>query len=67
MSIYTECDKVGFLRETSVDLEFVASQLAPTASEFRPTVVDVNRALWHKFRTKEHYLATCILQLWSVL
>jgi len=42
--MYTECDKEGFLHETSVDLEFVASQLAPTASEFRPTAVDVHKA-----------------------
>jgi len=44
MSIYTECGKGDFLRETSVDLEFVASQLTPTASGFRPTAVDVNKA-----------------------
>jgi hypothetical protein len=44
MSIYTECDNGVFLRETSVDLEFVASQLAPTASEFRPTAVAVYKA-----------------------
>ena len=67
MSIYTECGKGDFLRETSADLEFVASQLASTASEFRPPAADVNKARWHKFRTKEHYLAMCIWQLWSVL
>ena len=49
MSIYTECDKGSFLRETSVDLEFVTSQLAPTASEFRPTAVDVNKARSYNF------------------
>jgi len=44
MSIYTECVTGDFLRETSVDIEFVASQLAPTASVFHPTAVDVNKA-----------------------
>jgi hypothetical protein len=44
MSIYTECVKGDFPRETSVDIEFVASQLARTASEFRPAAVDVNKA-----------------------
>jgi len=44
MSIYTECGKGNFLRETSVDLKFVASQLTPTASGFRPNAIDVNKA-----------------------
>jgi hypothetical protein len=44
MSIYTECGKGGFLCATSVDSEFVVSQLANTASEFRPAAVDVHKA-----------------------
>jgi len=66
MSIYTECGKGDFLRETSVDLKFVPSQLTPIASGFSPTAVDVNKARSHKFRTKELYLAMCTWQLWSV-